>query len=152
MDGTELAERLMGTVQGLRRALRRRVRADLAGPPPWADVPGAQVEVLRVVAAHPGIGVAAAARELNLATNSVSTLVNALVDADLLRREADPGDRRAVRLRLTPVADDRMAAWRRLRTGLVSGALAQLSEKDVGTIAEAVPALEKLMGILKEQP
>ncbi|WP_410619705.1 MarR family winged helix-turn-helix transcriptional regulator [Amycolatopsis sp. cmx-8-4] len=145
---TELAERLLGTVQGIRRVVRRRVRADVPGFP----LPGAQVEVLRVVADHPGVGVAAAARELHLAANSVSTLVNQLVEAGLLRREPDPLDRRATRLELTAAATDRMAAWRRARTGLVADALTGLSEEDKAVIEQALPALEKLMGILKERP
>ncbi|WP_326951376.1 MarR family transcriptional regulator [Amycolatopsis sp. NBC_00348] len=145
---TELAERLLGTVQGIRRVVRRRVRADVPGFP----LPGAQVEVLRVVADHPGVGVAAAARELHLAANSVSTLVNQLVEAGLLHREPDPLDRRATRLELTAAATDRMAAWRRARTGLVADALTGLSEEDKAVIEQALPALEKLMGILKERP
>ncbi len=145
---TELADRLLGAVQGIRRVVRRRVRADVPGAP----LPGAQVEVLRVVADRPGIGVAAAARELHLAANSVSTLVNQLVDAGLLRREPDPADRRATRLEITGAARERMASWRRARTGLVADALAGLSEEDTAAIEQALPALEKLMGILKEQP
>ncbi|MGV9362937.1 MarR family winged helix-turn-helix transcriptional regulator [Amycolatopsis sp. NPDC003731] len=145
---TELADRLLGAVQGIRRVVRRRVRADVPGSP----LPGAQVELLRVVADRPGIGVAAAARELHLANNSVSTLVNQLADAGLLRREADPADRRAARLEITAAAAERMAAWRRARTGLVADALAKLSEEDIGAIGQALPALEKLVGILKEQP
>ncbi|SEF32059.1 DNA-binding transcriptional regulator, MarR family [Amycolatopsis pretoriensis] len=145
---TELAERLLGAVQGIRRVVRRRVRADVPGAP----LPGAQVEVLRVVADRPGIGVAAAARELHLAANSVSTLVNQLVDAGLLHREPDPADRRATRLEITGAARERMAAWRRARTGLVADALAGLSEEDTAAIEQALPALEKLMGVLKEQP
>ena len=144
---TELADRLLGAVQGIRRVVRRRVRADVPGSP----LPGAQVELLRVVADRPGIGVAAAARELHLANNSVSTLVNQLADSGLLRREADPADRRAARLEITAAAADRMAAWRRARTGLVADALAELSEEDTEAIAQALPAIEKLVGILKEQ-
>jgi DNA-binding MarR family transcriptional regulator len=145
---TELADRLLGAVQGIRRVVRRRVRAGVPGTP----LPGAQVELLRVVADHPGIGVAAAARELHLANNSVSTLVNQLVDAALLRRAADPADRRAARLDITAAAADRMAAWRRARSGLVADALAALSEEDIAAIEQALPSLEKLVGILKEQP
>ncbi|WP_206793618.1 MarR family winged helix-turn-helix transcriptional regulator [Amycolatopsis sp. MtRt-6] len=145
---TELADRLLGAVQGIRRVVRRRVRADVPGTP----LPGAQAELLRVVADHPGIGVAAAARELHLANNSVSTLVNQLAETGLLRREADPADRRAARLEITAAAADRMAAWRRARTGLVAGALAQLSEEDIALIEQALPSLEKLLGIMKEQP
>ncbi|GAB3151850.1 MarR family transcriptional regulator [Amycolatopsis stemonae] len=124
------------------------MRADVPDYP----LPGAQVEVLRVVADHPGIGVAAAARELHLAANSVSTLVNQLDEAGLLRREPDPADRRATRLEITDAARERMATLRLARTGIVAGALTGLSEEDIEAIEHALPALEKLMGILKEQP
>jgi len=60
--------------------------------------------------------------------------------------------RSAARLEITAAAADRMAAWRRARTGLVTDALAKLSEEDIAAIGQALPALEKLMGILKEQP
>ncbi|SEP00880.1 MarR family winged helix-turn-helix transcriptional regulator [Amycolatopsis saalfeldensis] len=141
-----LAERLMLAVQGVRRVVRRRVRAELSVP----HLPGSQVELLRVVDEQPGIGVAAAARKLSLAGNSVSTLVNLLVEAGLLRREVDPADRRAARLEITEAARERMTSWRRARTGLVSAALTRLSEEDTTAIAAALPALEKLMEILKE--
>ncbi|MDT7725739.1 MAG: hypothetical protein QOI21_2315 [Actinomycetota bacterium] len=143
-----LAEQLMRTVLSLRREVRRRVRTELPGPP----LRGAQVELLRVVEDQPGIGVAAAARELHLAGNSVSTLVNQLIDARLLRREVDPLDRRAARLELTGEARQRLDTWRRARTGVVSRALSALSEADSRAITEALPALENLMMILKEQP
>jgi DNA-binding MarR family transcriptional regulator len=143
-----LAEQLMRTVLSLRRVVRRRVRTELPGAP----LRGAQTELLRVVEDQPGIGVAAAARELHLAGNSVSTLVNQLIDARMLRREVDPLDRRAARLELTEEARQRLDTWRQARTGVVSGALGALSDEDSRAIAEALPALEKLMVILKEQP
>lgn len=143
-----LAEQLMRTVLGLRRVVRRRVRTGMSEPP----LRGAQAELLRVVEEQPGIGVAAAARELHLAGNSVSTLVNQLIDARLLRREVDPLDRRAARLELTDEARQRLDTWRRARAGVVSGALEALSEEDTRAITDALPALEKLMATLKEQP
>ncbi|UKD56156.1 MarR family transcriptional regulator [Amycolatopsis sp. FU40] len=142
----DLAERVLAAVLGVRRVVRRRVRAELPGP----HLPGSQVELLRVVHRNPGIGVAAAARELSLAGNSVSTLVNVLTEAGLLRREVDPADRRAARLQLTDAARDRMAAWRRTRIGLVSAALTRLSDEDTSAIVAALPALERLTEVLKE--
>ncbi|GAB3387968.1 MarR family winged helix-turn-helix transcriptional regulator [Amycolatopsis echigonensis] len=142
----DLAERVLTAVLGVRRVVRRRARTALPGP----HLPGSQVELLRVVHRNPGIGVAAAARELNLAGNSVSTLVNVLTEAGLLRREVDPADRRAARLQLTDAAKDRMAVWRRTRIGLVSAALAELSEEDTSAIVAALPALERLTEALKE--
>lgn len=137
---TVLADELMAAVAGLRRLVRRRLRDQLPGP----RLRGAEVELLRVVETQPGIGVAAAARELHLAGNSVSTLVNRLVDAGLLGRETDPADRRAVRLRLTPDAVHRLTAWRQARSELVGRALADLAAEDVAAVERALPALRRL--------
>jgi DNA-binding MarR family transcriptional regulator len=142
-----LADNLMATVAGLRRLVRRQVRAQL---PDQSALRPAQVELLRVVGRAPGIGVAAAARELHLAGNSVSTLVNQLVDAGMLARSVDPADRRAVRLELTPAARDRLAVWRRTRTEFVAGKLATLSTADTDAIAGALPALGRLLAAIQE--
>lgn len=128
----------------LRRVVRRTVRATVTGEP----LRGAQVELLRTVETQPGIGVAAAARSLHMAGNSVSTLVNQLVDAGLLERQVDPDDRRAVRLKLTETAKARLANWRRRRTELVSRALDLLSEEDLRALEAAVPALDRLLEAL----
>ncbi|GDY31183.1 MarR family winged helix-turn-helix transcriptional regulator [Gandjariella thermophila] len=137
---TVLADELMAAVAGLRRLIRRRLRDRWPGE----RLRGAEVELLRVVEDQPGIGVAAAARELHLAGNSVSTLVNRLVDAGLLSRETDPSDRRAARLRLTPAAAHRLTAWRQARSELVGRALAGLDAADVEAIEQALPALRRL--------
>lgn len=144
-----LADQLMTTVLGLRRLVRRQVAAQLPDldPPPMR---GAQMELLRTVEKEPGIGVAAAARKLHLKGNSVSTLVNQLVEAGMLRRDVDPADRRAVLLELTPKAHTRLETWRRARTELVAGKLATLSEKDIEAIGEALPALGRLMIAIEE--
>jgi DNA-binding MarR family transcriptional regulator len=135
-----LADELMAAVAGLRRLVRRRLRERLPGP----RLRGAEVELLRVVETRPGIGVAAAARELHLAGNSVSTLVNRLVEAGLLCRETDPADRRAARLRLTADATHRLTTWRQARSELVGHALAGLNAGDVEAIERALPALRRL--------
>ena len=83
-----LAQELSDAVAGIRRATRRRVRRQLGLEP----LSGAQVELLRLVARSPGIGVSAAARELSLAGNSVSTLVNQLVTRGYLQREPSATD------------------------------------------------------------
>ena len=105
------ADELMGLTAGLRRVVRRRLRAELPGP----ALRGAQVELLQLVEAEPGVGVAAAARSLHLAGNTVSTLVNQLVAAGMVRRAVDAADRRAAHLTLTDEARGRLARWRSAR-------------------------------------
>lgn len=139
-----LAEDLMASIASLRRAVRRHVRTRVTGEP----LRGAQIELLRTVEQQPGIGVAAAARALHLAGNSVSTLVNQLVEDGMLRRRVDPDDRRAVRLELTDQAQERLATWRRTRTEFVAGALDSLSPEDLDAIKAALPALGRLLEAL----
>src|SRR5689334_1871611 len=90
-------EELADTLVGIQRLIRRRLRRGLSRP----RLRGAEVELLRLVESRPGIGISDAAKELYLAANSVSTLVNQLVKDGFMRRETDPADRRAARLLLT---------------------------------------------------
>ena len=143
----EVVTELMRLTAGLRRIARRRVTSELGVSP----LPEAQRELLLVVEANPGIGVAAAAARLGLAGNSVSTLVNALVEAGLLVRETDPSDRRAVRLTLTAAATQRLDAWRTLRTALLGGALDKADDEDRKAIEAALPALRRLLNELREE-
>jgi DNA-binding MarR family transcriptional regulator len=135
------ADELMTLVLGVRRVVRRRLRAELPGP----VLRGAQIELLQLVEAEPEVGVAAAARSLHLAGNTVSTLVNQLVDAGMLHRGVDPHDRRAARLSLTDAAQIRLARWRGARSALVADAVARLSEQDVAALEAALPALKNLV-------
>ncbi|MBC6467927.1 MarR family transcriptional regulator [Actinomadura alba] len=138
----------MDVTVAMRRLVRRRLRDEM--PPP--RLRPAQVELLLVVGRRPGISVAAAARELHLADNSVSTLVNQLAGMEMLRREIDPADRRAARLELTPMARRRMAEWRDRRARLVGARLEQLPPEDVAAIAAALPALRRLLSRLQQTP
>jgi DNA-binding MarR family transcriptional regulator len=144
VDHEALAEALTAQLNGVRRVLRRRVRADLGVP----ALTGSQVELLRLVESAPGIGVSAAAQQLHLAGNSVSTLVNQLTEAALLRRERDPTDRRSARLFLTPAAESRLTAWRAARISLVAGALSALDAGERDALAAAIPALSRLAAAL----
>ena len=147
MTGPDEAEDLAELLVGIQRLIRRKLRQDLAGP----RLRGAQVELLRLVLARPGIGVAAAAKELHLAGNSVSTLVNQLVTAGLLERGADPQDRRAVRLTVTRDAEERLEGWDIRRGDLVRRQVAGLAREDQAALTAALPSLRRLAeGLHKE--
>jgi DNA-binding MarR family transcriptional regulator len=147
MHATATADDLMLLVMGVRRVVRRRLRAEIDGP----VLRGAQVELMRLVEAEPGIGVAAAARALHLAGNTVSTLVNQLVDAGMLVRGVDPDDRRAARLLLTDAAGARLARWREARSRLVGDALDRLPAHDVAALGEAMPALRSQIAEMERE-
>jgi DNA-binding MarR family transcriptional regulator len=138
------AEELMRELNAVRRTVRRRLRATLDRPP----LTPSQVEVIRVVEDEPGTGVAAAARSLHLADNTVSGVVNQLAGAGLLRRETDPEDRRVARLYLTDATTRLLRQWRSARTDLVQEGLARLAAGDRAAIGAALPALHRLAALL----
>ncbi|WP_329416893.1 MarR family transcriptional regulator [Streptomyces sp. NBC_00704] len=142
-----LAEDLADAVVGLQRLLRRRLRAGLTEP----RLRGAEVELLRLVEARPGVGVSDAAKELHLAGNSVSTLVNRLAKDGYLVRETDPVDRRAARLLLTGRAETRLRAWRERRSALLARQVARLDDADRRALHAALPALRALAVTLREE-
>ncbi|MBS2962328.1 winged helix-turn-helix transcriptional regulator [Actinocrinis puniceicyclus] len=140
---------LGGALSGIQRGSRRRVRHQLG----LAALSGAQVELLRLVADVSGIGVSAAARELNLAGNSVSTLVNQLVAKGYLRREPSAVDRRAAVLDVTGAGRDRLARWADERTRLLSEELGRLEPGQQAALRAALPALQALAaGLSKPAP
>ncbi|HEY4455456.1 MAG TPA: MarR family transcriptional regulator [Pseudonocardiaceae bacterium] len=143
----ELGDELMRTNAALRRLVRRRIVPP--EPVPEPRLRGAQVELLRVVEQEPGIGVAAAAKVLRMAANSVSSLVNQLAVAGLLLRETDELDRRAIQLHLTEAAQVRLDAWRRARARVVGAGVARLSPADRAALTRALPAIRTLMANLE---
>ncbi|MGH3783593.1 MAG: MarR family winged helix-turn-helix transcriptional regulator [Pseudonocardiaceae bacterium] len=145
LDATVLGEDLMATVTALRRLVRRRLIPVVPGPP----LRGAQVELMRVIEQQPGVGIAPAARALHLAANTVSTLVDQLVELEMLVRDTDPDDRRAARLWLTKAATQRLAAGRQARAELMARVVARLPDTDRQALTQALPALRALLVILE---
>lgn len=141
LEQTVLGEELMATIAALRRLVRRRLRSAVPGPP----LRGAHLELLEVIEKQPGIGIASAGRALHLAANSVSTLVNQLIDLGMLVRETDPNDRRAAQLRLTHAATLRLSALRQARIDLITDGVAGLPIADREALTRAMPALRALL-------
>lgn len=133
-------EAFADALAGVLRLIRRRVRGTMPAPP----LRGAQAELLRLVVARPGIRVSAAAKELYLAGNSVSTLVNQLSRAGYLTRETDPDDRRSALLHPTPAAVSRLREWQARRSALVREQVERLDDADRAAITAAIPALRRL--------
>ncbi|MFG2439398.1 MarR family winged helix-turn-helix transcriptional regulator [Streptomyces sp. NPDC048508] len=140
-------EALSDALAGLQRLIRRRLRGGTDGP----RLRGAEIDLLRLVAERPGLGVSEAAKELYLAGNSVSTLVNQLVRDGYLIRETDPADRRAARLLTTPAADTRLRDWRQRRAVLVRRQVDRLDLAERAALEAALPALHQLAANLHEE-
>jgi DNA-binding MarR family transcriptional regulator len=139
-----LAEELLHGIGAFRRALLR-----CGHDWPFGPLTGAQAELLRLVGREPGISVATAAATLRVAPNTVSTLVSQLSAAELLRREADAGDRRVARLHLTVAAEEQLGAWRDRRSHAVAAGLRTLPPVQRGVLTAVVPALAALTNHLE---
>jgi DNA-binding MarR family transcriptional regulator len=92
-----------------------------------------------------GVRVSDAAAALQLAPNTVSTLVHQLTRAGLARRERDPDDGRSVRLWPTPEAERVLFARREFRRRAVARALDRMGASDRRRIEAALPALRRLL-------
>jgi DNA-binding MarR family transcriptional regulator len=131
---------LADTVARLRRAMRRAARAaDPANP-----LSVAQLEVLACVADQPGIRPGRIARQLMLAANSVTTLVNALHTRGLVERTHAVEDARAVALSLTPAGRQAVEVWRATNAAILQEALGLLEERHQSVLAEALPGMRRL--------
>lgn len=148
MEQETFPEELADALVGVQRLIRRRLRRDMPVP----QLRGAEVELLRLVVERPGIGISDAAKELSLAGNSVSTLVNQLGRQGYLVRETHPADRRAARLLPTPAAEARLTEWRTRRADLVRRQVSRLDEPDRETLLAAIPALRRLADTLRDEP
>lgn len=139
-----LAGELPVALGAMRRAMRGlAARGSLFGP-----LTGAQAELLQLVRHQPGVSVTAAAAELRLAANTVSTLVGQLGEAGLLVREPDSADRRVARLRLTERAKADIRRWQDRQARAVLAALRRLPGHHVRALTEAMPALAALTEVL----
>ncbi|MFH8557413.1 MarR family winged helix-turn-helix transcriptional regulator [Streptomyces celluloflavus] len=147
MASDEFPDSLADVLAGVQRLIRRRLRGGTATP----RLRGAQAELLRLVVTRPGIRVSAAAKELYLAGNSVSTLVNQLTRVGYLRRETAPDDRRSGLLFPTPEARARLHDWDARRSALIHEQVARLAEADRAALAAALPALRRLGQQLHEE-
>jgi DNA-binding MarR family transcriptional regulator len=136
----QLADELLETLGRFRRQSRRTAPK----PEHLAGLSQAQVELIRLVRQQPGLSVAAAATELGLAANTISTLVGRLVESGHLDRTPDPRDRRVARLSLTPDAATEVAAWRDRRSTAIVAALAALPPDDRELLTAALPILDKV--------
>lgn len=136
---TQVARRLSDRIGPFRRALLRTSRkvADLP------DLPDAQVEVMRALAGSTTTPSALADR-LGLARSTVSNLVSAMESVGLVERRLAAGDGRRTELRLTPLAEERLAAYDEASAAVLVEALGRLAPEDRIALAAALPALEHL--------
>jgi DNA-binding MarR family transcriptional regulator len=122
------------------RRLLRRVGDRLAP----LGVTQAQVRALRALdSEHRPVRMGLLAERLDVVPRSATSLIDALAAAGLVRREADPDDRRAVAVSLTPEGRRTLVAVRRVRRQVADELLAPLDRDQraaLRSLLEAVAA------------
>ncbi|WP_324669998.1 MarR family winged helix-turn-helix transcriptional regulator [Geochorda subterranea] len=106
----------------------------------------AQLFVLRALRGPHPVRVTDLAERLGIGASAVTLLLNRLEGMGLVARQRDTGDRRVVRVGLTPAGRDVLAQVEAERTRLVERHLARLSD------AQAVAVVEALERLAQEEP
>jgi DNA-binding MarR family transcriptional regulator len=82
---------------------------------------------------------------------AMTQLVGRLADAGMVTKCADPADGRVVHVQLTDSGRDYLARRRDFRTERLSGLLAQLSKADQDALAAALPAMNALVSLQRDE-
>jgi DNA-binding MarR family transcriptional regulator len=135
-----LADEVLSSMGAIRRSGRRRA----VRPEELSQLTGSQLELVRLVRRRPGISVSEAAAELNLAPNTVSTLVRQLVDLGHVVRRCQPLDRRVAQLDLAEALGQRMETFRDRRQAVLVEAMKGLSVADQRRLRSTAGVLMKL--------
>jgi len=81
----------------------------------------------------------------------MTQLVGRLAEAGLVARCADPDDGRVVSVELTQEGRDLVARRRAVRAGRLSLLLARLSQADQEALAAALPAINALASVQRDE-
>ena len=119
------------------RQLRERSQETLA---PW-DITPAHLRALRTLRRHGTLRLSELSDHLHIAPRSTTEVVDALEARDLVRRRADPGDRRATLVEVTERGTDVLAAIRDTRGTEAVRVFGRLSPPDRAELARLLTQL-----------
>ena len=119
------------------RRLREKSVETLA---PW-DITPAHLRALRVLNRHGTMRLSAISDRLQIAPRTATEVVDALEARDLVRRLADPGDRRATLVEVTEHGADVLAEIRATRGPEAGRVFARLSPADRAELASILGKL-----------
>ncbi|KZS81537.1 MarR family winged helix-turn-helix transcriptional regulator [Mycobacterium persicum] len=127
---------LLGVVARLNRLATQRIQMPL---------PSAQARLLATIEAKGEARIGDLAAVDHCSQPTMTTQVRRLEEAGLVTRTVDPGDARAVRIRITPDGQRTLAAVRADRAAAIEPQLARLGPADRQVLAEAVEVLRRLL-------
>jgi DNA-binding MarR family transcriptional regulator len=134
--GAGLGADLLAVVARLNRYATQRIQMQL---------PAAQARLLSTIDAHGEARICDLAAVDHCSQPTMTTQVRRLEDAGLVARTVDPGDARAVRIRITPEGMRTLNRVRADRAAVIEPQLAKLRSSDRETLADAVAVLRQLL-------
>jgi DNA-binding MarR family transcriptional regulator len=129
--------------------LSRRLRTTAAGAE--AGLTPTRISVLLSVVRDGPVRLAKLADSESLNPTMLSRVISDLVEAGLMERVSDAGDRRAAWVNATPAGRRLAEQMRRERTDALNVALEGLSVEDRRLVEQALPALEGLAEQLRDR-
>ncbi|OBK27590.1 MarR family transcriptional regulator [Mycobacterium asiaticum] len=127
---------LLAVVARLNRLATQRIQMPL---------PSAQARLLATIEAQGDARIGDLAGVDHCSQPTMTTQVRRLEDAGLVSRTIDPGDARAVRIKITPQGLQTLNAVRRDRAAAIEPQLARLDAVDRQVLTEAVEVLRRLL-------
>jgi len=116
------------------RLMRRTFQQRLEG----SSLTLAQARALLYVSRHEGVHQVELAELLEVQPITLAHLIDQLAEAGLVERRADPVDRRAYQVFLTPAASPRLAAIEQVGAAVRAEALRDLSKRQATTVLVAL--------------
>jgi DNA-binding MarR family transcriptional regulator len=160
MNASEPADPgLLALAQDFREALRHSIylvrRLDADG-----ELSAAQLSTLKMLmdagpgsadgsASASGVRVGEIARNLGVKVPSATEQIIKLERAGLARREPDPDDSRAVRVRLTDAGRAAVESANERRNAVMAGILSSLPDDDRAALAAALPVISRINATLQ---
>ena len=138
----ELLEVMPLVMQDLRQTMRSHSAADLRVP---------ELRSLAFLRHSPGSNLTDLAEYIGVSLPSMSKLVDALSSRGLIDRQADPADRRRVRLQLTSEGASVLARAREAVKARFAARLARLEEADIALITAGMALLRELFSAALER-
>ena len=131
----ELAGRLRLAITRLARQLRQTADGDLTPT---------QASVLATLSASGPLALGELAELERVASPTITKVIGLLHDQGLVAKLTDPGDRRFVRVSLTPEGDALLERTRARKTAWLARQLHHLTPDELGQLAGATEVLERL--------
>lgn len=141
MTDTDTLSTLRGVISKLARELNATATDEGLTP--------TQASVLGLIAFRGPLGLTELAQREGLNPTMLSRVVGRLTELELIQRDSNPDDLRAVRVEATDAGRQLHERVKLLRTQALGACLDQLPDKSARTIVAALPALEELAQALR---